>query len=192
MLIMPKIYIAIACVITLCTGYGFAEDVPIEEPPCQEICSPTPAPAPLFIVDWKFSPYMGATDFLLIHRDIEKWEERLLKNSDCPKRSFWWGAARLGELIFIWGPINETMMLVQHEFFGHGYRIRSLGEKYARVTGYKIGWPPPYGSGGGATYLDISSNLSTSQEMCIDSAGVEANAIFANRIKLNWLEKGKI
>lgn len=146
----------------------------------------------LFIVDLNLSPYMGAEDFLSVHHELERLEERIFTQHCSPKKNFGARLGRLGELVLLWWPINETMMLVQHEFFGHGYRIRSLGSKYAEVKGYKIGVPPPYGPGGGATHLHITHRLTTSQEMAIDSGGVEANAIFANRIKLKWLQKGSV
>jgi hypothetical protein len=84
-------------------------------------------------------------------------------------------------------------MVVQHEVFGHGYRIRDLQEhQLARVEGSSFNTPPPYGPGGGATSYAISSRISTSEESAISIGGVEATAILAQSTKLKWLESKKI
>jgi hypothetical protein len=142
------------------------------------------------VLDPHLSPYVGAEDLLTLHRTLDLTESYFQK---APPRKAWAPAfGRLLNLALIWNPINYMIMVTQHELFGHGYRIRDLGSTYATVNGYKMGTPPPYGTGGGATYFMISSNMSTGQEMAIDTAGVEATAILANRLKFKWLEDGKI
>ena len=143
-----------------------------------------------FIVDPHFSPFAGGEDLLSATRVLEPAEGWFFRKaaSEHSKsnraRSF-----RLSEMLTIWLPLNYEAMLVQHEVFGHGYRIRSLGPKLASVAGYRLGVPPPYGCGGGSTSYRISSKLTSSEEIAISMAGVEATAIMANETKWKWLTR---
>ena len=138
--------------------------------------------------DLHFSPYAGGEDLLYATRLIERTEEYFFRRTQFENskssgaRSF-----RLSELITIWLPANYEAMLVQHEVFGHGYRIRSFDRDLAHVEGYHLNVPPPYGFGGGATSYFISSKTSSTEETAIASAGVEATAILANLTKFKWL-----
>jgi hypothetical protein len=140
------------------------------------------------MVDSHLSPYAGGEDLLYGTRLIERGEELYFRkihfaNSKSSKaRTF-----RLSEMISIWLPLNYEAMLVQHEVFGHGYRIRSLGSGLASVDGYRLGTPPPYGPGGGSTSYRFSSKLTSTEEIAISIAGVEATAILANLTKFKWL-----
>ena len=144
--------------------------------------------------DINWSPYAGGQDILFAHRDLEKFETWILSSTSVAYRKtaaarFW----RLCELVSIWLPVNYFAMVLQHEVFGHGYRIRDLEtHNLAIVDGYKFNTPPPYGPGGAATSYYISPNFSTTEDACASSAGVEATAILAQLTKLKWLESGKI
>ena len=62
-----------------------------------------------------------------------------------------------------------------------------------RVTHYEFGVPPPFGTGGGATFYSYNKDKLTGfQSLSIKSAGVEATAIFGNHIRMNWLNQGNI
>lgn len=141
----------------------------------------------LFIADPHFSPYAGGEDLLTVHRIaecIEDWAH----DPNSPSRSWRARGERFLELFLAWDPFNQFTMVVQHEVFGHGYRIRNIGKSTVKVTSYKFGWPPPYAHGGGATEYEIHpSKLTTLQQTAISSGGVEATAILANRLKLKWL-----
>lgn len=138
--------------------------------------------------DIHFSPYAGGEDLLFAVRSCERVEGLLLRKTtlessrDLQSRSW-----RLSELIAVWLPLNYEAMLVQHEVFGHGYRIRDIHSDRAKVTGYQFDPPPPYGSGGAATSYLLSEQLTSTEETAISSAGVEATAILANLTKWKWL-----
>lgn len=145
------------------------------------------------IVDRYFSSYIGAEDILSAHRGLEYIQDRIYSPPDQPRRGFWIGTERFCELFFIWNPIDEMAATTQHEVFGHGYRLRSLNRDRARVAKYRINVPFPYGTGGGATYYAYNAKkVTTYQDLAVTSAGVESTAILANRLKLQWLQRGYI
>lgn len=143
--------------------------------------------------DIDFSPYSGGEDILFVHRSIERIEGYFLGKtpicfSTSAKDRFW----RLTELYLGWLPVNYLATVIQHEVFGHGYRIRDIGRGRAKVMGYGFGVPIPYGDGGGYTSYDVSNSLTTTEETAISMAGVESTAILAIQTKFKWLEGGKI
>lgn len=85
-----------------------------------------------------------------------------------------------------WDLLNLYLVIIQHEVFGHGYRIRDLGSRYATVEGYHFGWDSA------ATHFEITDRLTSSQMSAIAIGGVEATAILANRLRLKWLTKSLI
>lgn len=144
--------------------------------------------------DINWSPYAGGEDLLFAHRLLEKFETYMLSSSSISYAKtayarFW----RLSELISIWLPLNYLAMVVQHEVFGHGYRIRDLNDhNLAIVNKYSFKAPPPYDSGGASTSYFVSSRIATSEEGAIAIGGVEATAILAQITKMKWLESGRI
>ncbi len=147
--------------------------------------------------DINYSPYIGADNLLTLHRRVEKVEDSLFRvplitNEDFlnPESSdAFSNRSQLGRTlrnIFFWCPLSLSEYVSQHEIFGHGYRARDLGSEFVSVTGYKM-----YVIGG-STSLDITSKFTTSQNLTIDIAGVEANAIMANRMRVNWLSNNRI
>lgn len=141
-----------------------------------------------FLIDRHFSPYAGAEDIILAQEGLLRLEDFLIKPSRVTELEFQYRVARLADLICIWLPINYLGMVTQHEFFGHGYQIRSIGFPPVKVSGYKIEVPPPYGSGGGATLMKVASSLTTSELIDIDIAGVQATGILSNRIWMHDLQ----
>ena len=136
------------------------------------------------IVDKDFSPYSGGNDIVTLHHYLALLEDRALKRP--PTSTAWLNrSGRFVDLI-AWGIANIFLVTAQHEIFGHGYRIRDLGSKYAVVDEYKFHWD------GAATYFYHSDDLNTNLLTTIDIAGMEATAILANQTRLSWLEQGKI
>jgi hypothetical protein len=144
--------------------------------------------------DLNMSPYAGGEDLLFATRVLEKLETYMLgKSSIAYARTAYARFWRLSELIAVWLPLNYFAILLQHEVFGHGYRVRDLDTKnLAKVDGYFFDWPPPYGPGGAATAYSIYSNFTTSEESAVSSAGVEGTAVLAWLTKLKWISSGKI
>jgi hypothetical protein len=143
--------------------------------------------------DIHMSPYAGGEDILFLHRCIERTEGWLISKSPvyyskAPQARIW----RLSELFLGWLPLNYLAIVVEHEIFGHGYRIRDINRGRIKVEGYSFNTPPPYGSGGAATSYEISNRFTTTEETCVAMAGVESTAILALIAKMKWLESGKI
>ncbi len=142
------------------------------------------------MVDPDMSPYASAEDLILADRSLVWAEDYLgVSNRGC---TFWDGAERLLELGIVWYPLERFTMVTQHEIFGHGWRIRSLGSSTASVIGYQLDAPPPYGPGGGSTSYTTSDQITTNQMMAIDIGGVEGTAVLANELKKKWVEDGCI
>ena len=78
------------------------------------------------IVDIDCSPYMGSEDLLYFHKFFESLDAPFFFHNRHNRK---WHAAipRFLELFLFWTPLNTSMFLLQHEIFGHGYRIRDLG-----------------------------------------------------------------
>ncbi len=143
-------------------------------------------------IDINYSPYAGGEDLLSATR-IAEWVERFLLNTTplCSSKSFYARTWRLSEMALVWLPLNYFAMVVQHEVFGHGYRIRDINHGTS-VAGYTLETPPPFGSGGGATMFKVGDNLTMTEYNTICSAGVESTEIMAQLTKLKWLEAGFI
>ena len=104
-------------------------------------------------------------------------------------------ALRSGELVGVWYPLNYMAMVLQHEVFGHGYRMRSIGHDLGRIAGYKMQYTiDKYGFHvkNAHTRLAFRRSPSFSENIAISIAGLEANSIFANNLIFSWLEKGTV
>lgn len=104
-------------------------------------------------------------------------------------------ALRSGELAAVWYPINYMTMVLQHEVFGHGYRMRSIGSNLGKVEGYKMTYMvSKYGFHVKEAYTKLSFKRapSFSEDIAISIGGLEANSVFADNLIFSWLEKGSI
>lgn len=103
---------------------------------------------------------------------------------------------RSAEIGLVWGPLSYATTVVQHEIFGHGYRIRDLGSKKVKLNKYTIKFQlTPLGLGlkeasTGYHYNPETYNHSDSLLMAI--GGMEANSILAHNVIMSWLNKGQI
>ncbi|MDP1608102.1 MAG: hypothetical protein Q8L98_02170 [Chlamydiales bacterium] len=148
-------------------------------------------------VDIHFSPYSGAENFLFLEKSLEQIDDLLFSISDTrleslrhflnlseiPSEEQW---LRKAKLLLFWAPFNFSCAVTQHEVFGHGYRVRDLGDKYAQVTGYGMYVVA------GFTKMTLSNELTTSQMLTIDIAGLEADSILTNRLRMKWLNSGEM
>lgn len=142
-------------------------------------------------IDPYYSPYMGSALFLTGHKSLEKIEDKWIFPSTPPKRGIVPSIGRCAELALFWNPINSLICVTQHEVFGHGYRVRSL-HHVAKVKGYSIGVPSPYGHGGGATSIAYSEKIKIGQIQAVAIGGLEAETILARQQKIKWLASGYI
>ena len=156
----------------------------------QELPFQTPA---LLLVDRYYSPEVGGEGMIPLLTGLHQLESRFIPMVDEPSTTWLARLGRFSEQVFIWGPLNTVAMTAQHEVFGHGFRVRSLGPSVASVEGYNIGLPPPYGMGGGYTYFFYEPEAVSAQEkIAITAGGVEATAILAKKLKFKWLREGVV
>lgn len=144
--------------------------------------------------DVDMSPYAGGENLLFATRLFEKGTTFVASKTPMAySKTIVARTLRLSELFLIYFPLNIFTSVVQHEVFGHGYRIRDINNGIVKVSGYSFEFPPPYGSGNGETSFHINSNqISTTDFTCIAMAGFEAQLILAQQTKFKWLESHRI
>ncbi|PCI93008.1 hypothetical protein COB11_06120 [Candidatus Aerophobetes bacterium] len=142
------------------------------------------------MIDRYMSPYAGAEDLLTLYRSVEKKEDMLLPPKDLPSRRFWPTVGRWAELSLFWDPLARLTVTLQHELFGHGYRVRSL--KDTQFCGIKVDWPLPYGASGGATGFNYREEIKASDILSVVIAGSESEYILANTLNSKWTSDGTI
>lgn len=145
-------------------------------------------------VDIHFTPYAGAENIILLQKSFEKVENVVfpipssIATKDLGDSRYSLNNRMLigAKALLFWLPFNSSCTVTQHEIFGHGYRVRDLGPKYAEVTGYKMYVIT------GSTAIETTNKLTVSQSITINIAGLEADAILANKLKMKWLSSGHI
>lgn len=97
-------------------------------------------------------------------------------------------AAKIGLLDLV---VDQMLMLVQHEVFGHGARCRELG--YVGTT-YSFSPFYPYGDGTGLTRYGTPPECGTTkhEQMLRTLAGNEASWLLADQFIRQWVERGRI
>lgn len=146
------------------------------------------------LIDPDFSPYSGGQDLLTGFKLLQVSEDLLIPPKEDPKEGGWTSLGRFAELFLFWNPLGQLATVTQHEVFGHGYRIRDLPSRHAKVTGYQIGWPFPYALNdvGGATGFEVSDRITVAELNAISIAGIEAQDILARQLKMKWLSDQRI
>lgn len=132
------------------------------------------------LVDPYFSPYTGANDLFFVEWGLTKLEDYLYPKN---KSDDTFSIIGRGVEQVAWATLNQVTSTTQHEVFGHGYRLRELGvtpEKYEITLS------------GGATYFNVSDSFLIGNMQAVVIAGLEAEAILAETIKMNWMQKGSI
>src|SRR3954469_15187508 len=76
-------------------------------------------------------------------------------------------------------PQDHFLMVVGHEIFGHGSRLREIG---ARGVHYRFDAPIPYGAGGAVTEFSGDLLVTRADALAIDTAGIEAQNVLADHI----------
>jgi hypothetical protein len=145
-------------------------------------------------IDINFTPYSGAENIIFLQKSFEEIENNVLpippsivtKELGNVRYSSYDRMLIGAKAILFWIPFNCSCLVTQHEIFGHGYRVRDLGSKYAEITGYKM--YVIFGS----TYMEITDKLTLSQSIAINIAGLEADEILAHKLKMKWLSSGRI
>jgi len=139
------------------------------------------------IIDQYMSPYAGTAANLSILHTYTYLDDRFLPSS-ADKATFLWGTARLGK-VFLEDWLCQFLMVLQHEVFGHGYRLREFGFKH--IIYYVA-------IGHGATGLsseqewDRVDALPWPSQAALSAAGMEANAVLSQQIRQNWFAKNAL
>jgi hypothetical protein len=142
-----------------------------------------PPPAAV-VVDRDLTVAAGTTDVLALQRALASLEDELLPThfSEATRLTHALGIGyRLGKWLALDLPQDWFLMVVAHEVFGHGARLREIGASH--VT-YTFDAPPPYGGGGGSTMFDESVLIFATRAdvLGIDTSGIEAQNVLADSI----------
>lgn len=93
-------------------------------------------------------------------------------------------AGRLAKVALLDAPVDHFLVILTHEYTGHGARYRELD---ISSIDYGYDWPPPYGSGGGHASADIGAGEITSDELiAIWTGGVESHRVLNGTLGLQW------
>lgn len=96
---------------------------------------------------------------------------------------------RLLKLAFVDAPQEQLLLVVNHELFGHGARVR---ERFDGPVGYRIGVPSPYGGGGGSTTFVFDRPPSPHELLSVHAAGMEASAVAADVLASRVMSRGRM
>ena len=141
-------------------------------------------PAITVLVDRDMTPAAGATDVLALQRLLASFEDRVLpaRFSEATPPGHALGILyRAGKWAAIDLPQDSFLMVVAHEMFGHGARLREIGASGVR---YQFDAPPPYGDGSAATLVDSAPphRATRADVLAIDAAGIETQNLLADDI----------
>jgi hypothetical protein len=144
--------------------------------------------------DIDMSPYAGGEDLLMPTRMLERTTGWFFAKSPAfYSRKGWARGVRLLEEFLVWLPVNCLATVTQHEVFGHGYRLRDIHHTgRAKVDGYGLDAPPPYGDGGGYTSYKVYSQFTLTENSAVAGAGVESTGILSSLTKLKWIEAKRV
>ena len=133
------------------------------------------------IYDRYFSPYSGSSNLIFAQKLLIWGENALFDGSGRNTTAKVWG--RAAEQLLFWSNLNMIAAVTQHEVFGHGYRLRELGfspKKYLITPWY------------GATYFKVNNSFLMGELLAVDVAGLEAEGILAQDLKMHWIHQSKI
>jgi len=145
------------------------------------------------MLDRNMSITSGAVNLLSIQRVAATAEDRwlppsLFDETTWPTRTLGIGY-RLGKWLALDLPQDHFLMVLGHEVFGHGSRLREIG---ARNISYGFDAPLPYGDGGAVTRFDGSLLVSREEALAIDTGGIELQNVLADHIGRQALAAGSI
>jgi hypothetical protein len=145
------------------------------------------------VFDRYMSPATGTTDLLTVQRELSSLEDRYLplKFGDERRRVPLLASIgyRAGKFIFLDVPQDHMLLVLGHEVFGHGARLRELG--VGRI-GYSFDGPVPYGHGGAVTSFSGQVPDTPLTFLTIEMAGIEAQNVMADSIAERGLERGRL
>jgi hypothetical protein len=149
---------------------------------------------PLVIVaDRDMTPAAGTIDLLTVQRVLVTVEDRWLPparfdESTRVKRGLGIGY-RAGKWFALDLPQDHFLMVVGHEIFGHGARLREIG---AHGVQYGFDAPIPYGAGGAVTEFSGDLPVTRADALAIDTSGIEAQNVLADHIGREAVAAGAV
>ena len=145
------------------------------------------------LLDKNFTSLTAAETLTSLNQAIYKMEERLIPTSIGNKNKSKWRQQFSNKVFrltkaFFWDlAISGTIVEVQHEMFGFGYRYRQFG--YTENS-YHIQAPFPYKNGGGFTDRGLRQSGRTNgkhETIMMETAGYESTKILSNTINKKWI-----
>jgi hypothetical protein len=171
------VVIVIACVAGLAPGVAAAQD---DRPY-------------VVIADRDMTPAAGTADLLTVERVLADIEDRWLPPLRFDESSRLKQALGIGYRFGKWFgldlPQDHFLMVVGHEVFGHGARLREVG---AEGIEYSFDAPIPYGAGGAVTEFEGDLLVTRADALAVDTAGIEAQNVLADRIGREALAAGAL
>jgi hypothetical protein len=139
------------------------------------------------------SPSAGTTDLVAIQHALSSVEDSLLplKFGDERRRLPLLAGIgyRAGKFIFLDVPQDHMLLVLGHEVFGHGARLRELGVGH---IGYSFDGPLPYSHGGAVTTFSGEVPDTPLTFLTIQMAGIEAQNVMADTIAERAFENGRL
>lgn len=151
------------------------------------------SPGGTIVFDSYMTPAAGAEDVLSIQQVLSWLEDRTLPLKVGQERSK--PALALGifyrsvKLLGLDVPQDHMLMVVAHEVFGHGSRLRELGNGRIR---YGFDAPIPYGEGGAVTNFNGELPATPLALLTIETSGIEAQHAVADAITRRAFARGRI
>jgi hypothetical protein len=148
---------------------------------------------PTFVFDRYMSPAAGTGDLLAVQQELMSLEDRFLplKFGDERRRLPLLAGIgyRAGKLILFDIPQDHMLLVLGHEVFGHGARLRELGVGH---ISYSFEGPVPYTHGGAATSFSGQVPDTPLTFLTIEMAGIEAQNVMADTIAERGLSRGRL
>ena len=145
------------------------------------------------VLDRYLSPTAGTADLLTVQHEIVALEDRVLplKLGDEQRRLPHLAGIfyRTAKFVGIDVPQDHMLLVLGHEVFGHGARLRELG--VGRI-GYSFDGPLPYGAGGAATSFVGEFPATPLASLAVEMAGIEAQNTIVDAIAETALARGRI
>ena len=139
------------------------------------------------------SPAAGTGDLLTIQHALASLEDRVLplKFGDETRRLPLLAGIgyRAGKFMLFDVPQDHMLLVLGHEVFGHGARLREIG--VGRLS-YAFDGPLPYGHGGASTNFSGDVPDTPLTFLTIEMAGIEAQNVMADAIAERGLARGRL
>jgi hypothetical protein len=142
------------------------------------------------VADRHMGPFAGGETAIALNGAVFQIEGRFLKakygpESKPPSRALGLCYRSLKTLLLDF-PAVHMLSVLQHEYFGHGYKARELGLSH---IGFQFDAPFPYGRGNASTRLDGEFlGLTPHGQSALFYSGSQATSMIANSLRLKFVK----